>query len=567
MKRLSDSSTGQTIASVTNVPEDMPLNINEIKFRLAIEHTSMPITITDIDGTIEYCNHAARASFPENKVGDLDPLFATPKMSSCDKQVVFDSLSQTGRWQFDKKENGRWFTTHVSLFESDVLNICNYLIIRDDITENREFQNELEYITSHDQLTRLPNRELMINYLNNKQYINEDYTTFLCFIDIDRFRLFNEIYGHEVGDKIIKLVAERLINKMKVNCFVARFGGDQFMCAIDHKSNHSFLRSLRLLKNCFREPFTIGDREIHTTASIGVARWDKEEMDAIKLLHSSDTAMIKAKQVSGMSHEFFSKELLASHNRTLQVELALRNANYDQEFSLFVQPIVNASTGNIEYCETLLRWKSLLIGDVSPAEFIPIAEKSHLLSSIGWWVIDKTAKLLRESKKYNPDLYASVNISSSQLYDFEHFKNNFLQILNRYQLAPQDIEIEITENLLLDTNFESKQRIEHLKSLGFRIAIDDFGTGYSSLRYLVDYEFDKIKIDKSFICDLNSNAKSQKVVRSIINVAKGLNVLITAEGIEDKWTYAHLKRLGCDFIQGYYFYKPMPARRFIDTLS
>ncbi len=438
-----------------------------------------------------------------------------------------------------------------------------------DISGRKRAEEELTWRATHDHLTSLPNRALikdrLINALTRTRRSGQ--STALLFIDLDKFKLVNDTYGHEAGDQLLIKVAKTLSEHVRPGDTVGRLGGDEFviLCENINEKNTLFQLAERI-NDALRTPLILDGKEIVTTASIGLAMGHGSTHSAEDLLRESDTAMYASKQQGRDRWRLFSEDLAAHSKQKLEIESGLRNAIEKNEFELYYQPIVSVQSANIQGMEALIRWKKN--GEnISPELFIPIAEESGMIVTIGKWVFERAcalqAKLLEIYGELTP--YISVNLSARQL-DDDRITAEFDEILKKSGADPKKILIELTETSIMTDADENLRVLRALSELGMSVAVDDFGTGYSSLLHLLRLPVSHIKIDRAFVDGLDKSENSKLITSAIIKMAKVLDKKIIAEGVENKNQLYELTMLGADSIQGYYYFRPMPEENLLETL-
>lgn len=427
-----------------------------------------------------------------------------------------------------------------------------------DITERKEKEIEINYLSFNDEVTGIPNRRYFVREVTKRirHYKNEKMA--FIFIDLDNFKYINDTYGHDAGDLLL-IEFTKIIKNMKIeDSLFARYGGDEFVIVqYNLQEKHQIKSILDNIIKKLSNPIIINDKEVFCTLSIGVSIYPIDGKDMAILLKRADMAMYLAKVNGKNRYEFFDIGILEILNREFDIEKGLRVAIDRNEIQLLYQPKVNVSTGEIVGFESLVRWHSKELGEVSPSEFIPIAENSGLIIPIGEYIIEESFKKCKElAENTSKTFKMAINLSEVQIRDEEivSFVNDTLK---KYDLDAKYIEFEITESIIMKSAEKNIKTLEKLKKLGVTLALDDFGTGYSSLSYLRTLPIDVLKIDKSFIDGILIEQKSEYIINSIVDLSHYLNLLVVAEGVENKNQLDYLKKISCDVIQGYYFSKPI----------
>ncbi|HAJ60286.1 MAG TPA: GGDEF domain-containing response regulator [Cyanobacteria bacterium UBA8543] len=436
-------------------------------------------------------------------------------------------------------------------------------------TELKHAKEQLDYLIYNDSLTNLPNRLALRERFKQVQPTdtsNAKLVTILS-VSLDRFNQINDNLGQDVGDLLLKAVAERLTTCVDNQDTIAHLNASQFaiiLANIQHKKEAGEIAQTIL--NKLSQTFVLTGQEIFITASIGIAFYPHNGVDIEQLLNHANTAMTKAKQQGGDQHEFYTAALNLGSSERLALQSSLRHALEREELQVYYQPQVDLHTGKIVGAEALVRWQHPERGLVSPDKFIPIAEETGLIVPIGEWVLQTACKQTKIWQTAGfPTLRIAVNLSSRQFSQLD-LRKQLVQILLDTGLDPKYIELELTETMLVQNTEVAIRRLNALKSLGVEIAIDDFGTGYSSLSYLQQFPFDTLKIDRCFIQNITDNLSKAAITKAIIEMAKNLNLKLVAEGVETEAELSFIHQYKCDMMQGYLFSRPVPDRDFEELL-
>ncbi|MCM3756218.1 EAL domain-containing protein [Sporosarcina aquimarina] len=433
--------------------------------------------------------------------------------------------------------------------------------LQKQLVENKEIQQkltliniELDYNANHDFLTGLQNRYRLFRVLDKMTAERSELA--ILFLDLDRFKSINDTMGHLSGDMFIKLVSMRLRQTIPMGSQVFRHGGDEFVI-LSELPNSRAVEIAEHILDAFKEPFEVNNTFLYTSASIGISHLPEHGSDSVTLLKNADRAMYRAKELGGNTYKVFSQSAENEEQKQLMLENDLRNALETDQLLIHYQPVVNLATGRLKSFEALVRWKHPELGLVPPGEFIPVAERSGLINDIGTWVLESACRQVREWHSANDNLGLAVNVSIRQFKDpkFPVFVKDVLEIT---QFPPHLLILEITESMMLNDS-ESVRVIEEIRSLGIKLAIDDFGTGYSSLSKLGFLPIDYLKIDRSFTMEMLTHEPMQSIVQTIIDMGRNLDMKLIAEGIEEVDQSTLLAQCGCQFGQGYFFSKPLPA--------
>jgi len=412
---------------------------------------------------------------------------------------------------------------------------------------NRELQRQ----ATHDALTGIANRVLFVEHL--ERAVGERRPFAVCVFDLDRFKLINDSLGHGAGDTLLKHVSERLLEITRSSDSIARAGGDEFLLLLRDVASVEEIESLiARWMSALSQPYVLTGLELHVSPSIGIARYPEDGKAAEELLARADEAMYFAKRNGRKTFRFFDSSVMGFSRERLEIEADLRWALARGQFVLHYQPKIDISSGEMRSVEALIRWRHPTRGSILPGEFIPIAEESGLILDIGDWVIREACRQAREwQQSHMPFLRVAVNVSPLQFRQ-TNFVKKVHAALREYSLDATYLEIELTEATLMSNAETSVALLEELSELGVVVAIDDFGTGYSSMSYLQRFPIDKLKIDRSFISDVASNAGDASIVRAIISLAHGLRLKVIAEGVESEEQLGILRRMGCDQYQGFF---------------
>jgi len=462
-----------------------------------------------------------------------------------------------------------WISENARAVHDDAGKLMFYEGTVEAITERKLYEAEIRHQATHDALTGLPNRTMLHNHLqravqNSRQ---KGSLTAVVFVDLDQFKFINDSLGHQVGDELLKTVAQRLVSCVRETDMVARQGGDEFVLVLQNQPDESNITEvLQRILAAVARPWVVGDREFHITCSIGVSRCPTDGRDVETLLKNADSAMYKAKELGRNNFQYFAGWMDAQVSNRLEMLVSLRRALDRDEFKLYYQPKISLASGRIIGAEALIRWITPDQGMVSPDRFIPFAEEAGLIVPIGEWVL-RTA--CAQNKIWQDAGFApipvAVNLSPRQL---DQTLPEFVRrVLLESGLAAAWLELEITENVVMRDAEKTVATLNALKRLGLQVSVDDFGTGYSSLSYLRRFPVDALKIDKSFVRDIARDADSAAIVKAVISLGHILNLRVIAEGVEDQEQYDFLLENGCDEVQGYLLGKPMPVDDFTRRLE
>jgi diguanylate cyclase (GGDEF)-like protein len=432
-----------------------------------------------------------------------------------------------------------------------------WIATHEDITDRQRAEERIVHMARHDALTDLPNRTMMRERLEHelKRVKRGECLAVLC-LDLDHFKSVNDTLGHPIGDELLKVVAERLRRCTREPDTIARLGGDEFAIIMTGMQEPTDAVALaKRIRDSITKPYHLDGHQIVADISIGISLSPMDATEPDQLLKNADMALYGAKGDGRGTYRFFEPEMDAKMKTRRELEMDLRSALVNAEFELYYQPLVNLTTNEITAFEALVRWNHPVRGLISPADFIPVAEETGLIIPLGEWVLRRACQ---ETAKWPAHIKVAVNLSPSQLKS-RNLTQLVISALAESGMAANRLQLEITETVLMHNTFNTLATLHQLRKLGVQIAMDDFGTGYSSLSYLRSFPFDKIKIDRSFIQDLSNGAEPLAIVHAVAGLAKSLNMISTAEGVETQQQLDTLQSVGCTEMQGYLFSHARPA--------
>lgn len=536
----------------------------------AFHSSGEAMLITDQDNRILNINPA----FTTQTGYQLDEVYGqNPRMLSCDKtpqstfKEMWGELERNGYWQgelWDRRKTGeiypKWASISVIRDESQIVKY--YIATYSDITERKANEARIQYLAHHDPLTGLINRynlesrleQVLLSAHRDKLHVA------IMFIDMDRFKVINDTLGHHVGDQLLIEISRRLIEGVRESDIVARLGGDEFVVVLTGMAADldSALIAEKLL-NKLGGPYSVEGNVLHTTPSIGIAVFPVDGEDGTTLMKHADTAMYHAKALGRNNLQFFTEEMNVAASERMELEKELREALDEGLLTLHYQPQIHAKSMQVSGVEALIRWQHPIHGDIAPLKFIPIAEESGLMETLGNWVIEEACRQLRIWRSEGIDsLRVAVNLSSHQLRS-EKFAENVAEKLKRHGLSGRDIEFELTESAAMENPEQAIAQLQRLRELGLQLAIDDFGTGYSSLGYLKRLPIQVLKLDRVFVQDIEHDQSDADISAATIALAHNLGLRVVAEGVETEAQRDFLLKHDCDHFQGYLYSKPLPA--------
>jgi diguanylate cyclase (GGDEF)-like protein/PAS domain S-box-containing protein len=459
-----------------------------------------------------------------------------------------------------RRRDGSLFPAEASLFIADVPSGRLAVSYIADISERVDAERKILHAARHDPLTGLPNRaliyELGTHLLQSAKRHNDRLA--ILFFDLDRFKPINDTYGHMIGDKMLQQVAQRLKKGVRSNDMVGRVGGDEFVAVLcDLRADDAVLHTASHLLHSLSEPYRIDGLELRTSPSIGISIYPNDAQDLDTLIRHADAAMYHAKNAGRNTCQFFTQEIQLHANQTYEVEQRLRSSLIENDFELLYQPFIDLKSGNFVGVETLLRWRQPGSIALTPDKFIGATERIGMINPLSDWVLEEACRQHQKWRNLGlPALRMAVNVSPVQ-FRVKGFAKRVAEIIERSGVHPSCIEFEVTESTVMNDVEEAAKMLDQLKHDGVSIALDDFGTGYSSLSYLAQFPINKLKIDQSFILNMDTDARSLAIAETVIALGKKLGMTVIAEGIESQATLNTLVRIGCDFGQGYFISKPI----------
>lgn len=552
---------------VQDISERKAFELSLSQFSEAIEQSASMVLFTSRQGRITYLNR----SFIELSGYSPDELLGqTPEVFQAEgSQDAFRQLQQAMRlgrsWRGElcnRHRNGElyWTLTSLSCIQDDQGEISHFVLVSEDVTENKAQQQIILRHAQHDALTGLCNRRYFIEQLEQYLQYSLRYGSqgALLFLDMDQFKRVNDTLGHEAGDHLLAVVSQRLKDAVRTQDVVARLGGDEFTLLLtDIPDVQAVERVSRHILDSLALPIALVGQEIAVTTSIGITLFPHDGSEWDILMKNADMAMYRAKEQGRNNFQFFVPEMnLRAHER-LRLENELRQAFQNGQFQLYFQPLMDLQHGGCVALEALVRWHHPVEGLVAPGRFIPVAEESGLIVPLGYWVLEESCQTIRQLRSQYPNLKVAVNISIRQFRD-PKLADRIEALLQRFELEPQALELEITETMLMGDLADILAVLNRLKALGISICIDDFGTGYSSLSYLKQLPVDVLKVDQSFVKDIPFDENDMEIAAAVIAMAHKLKLKVVAEGIEQPEQIEFLLDNQCDIGQGYLFSAPKP---------
>ncbi|SFN46962.1 PAS domain S-box-containing protein/diguanylate cyclase (GGDEF) domain-containing protein [Nitrosospira briensis] len=571
-KILDGQDTGR-VWSFRDITERRQADTYKAQLAAIVESSNDAIIVKDLNGIITNWNAGAEEIFGYRSseiIGSSISVLVPPDRLEEEDRIMGRIKSgksadhfETVRWGKGKKPINVSVT--ISPVKDSAGNIIGASKIARDITQRKESQERIEYLAHYDSLTGLPNRALLADRMkiaigNASRY---SFRLALLFVDLDRFKLVNDSLGHEIGDKLLKTVAKRMQSIVRRTDTVSRVGGDEFIVLLNHMQTAAdAARAAEKLIAAVSQPYLIEQHELMLTASIGISIYPDSGKDASSMLRNADASMYSAKEYGRNCYRFYSEELTSLAADRLSLERDLRGALARGEIFPVYQPQIEFGTGRVTGAEALMRWRHPKRGLVLPADFIPIAEDSGLILSLGEYILRESCRQARQwHDRHGFDAVVAVNVSAVQFRQND-FTDAVSRVLAETGLLPERLELEVTESVVMQGVESAVQKMRVLDDSGIKIAIDDFGTGYSSLSYLRNFAVDRLKIDLSFVRDIPHHTDANAIVGAIVTMGRGLGSRVIAEGVETEAQAQFLQSVQCDEGQGYLYAKPMNATDF-----
>ena len=557
---------------------------NELRLAATTFNTHAGILITDPEGHILRVNPAfeAMSGYSARELIGKKPNVLKSGLQDEDfYERMWEDLIQAGQWQgelWNRRKDGRlyaeWLT--ITAVYGEAGEITHFVGTTQDITERKKAEERIEHLAYYDDLTDLANRRLLRDRLQHEIAVARRHDSYgaLLFLDLDRFKHLNDALGHPIGDELLVQVADRLRGAVRAEDTVARLGGDEFVVllpALGHELSLAGFEAQAVaekIRGRLSEPYDLQGHRYHLGVSIGIVLFPEGDEDADDVLKHADSALYRAKDEGRNTVRFYQPGMQAAADARLTMEKDLRVAmEADDQLFLHYQPQVNAE-GRLVGTEALIRWKHPTRGWVAPIHFIPVAEETGLIRELGEWVLRTAVAQLKEwmaADLCGEWCVLSLNVSPKEFHQPD-FVSKILRVIEESEVPAGCLDLEITENVVMDNVGEAVEKMHALREAGLRFTIDDFGTGYSSLSYLKRLPLDKLKIDRSFVTDIHFDPNDAAIVETIIAMAQHLGLGIVAEGVETREELDFLLEKGCDVFQGYYFARPMPAAEFSDFI-
>lgn len=541
------------------------------------ENTIEAIYITNTRGVILSVNKAflrITGYSEEEAIGNKTSILRSGRHANHFYKGLWNALKESGTWQgeiWNRRKNGELYPAllNISSIRDSGGNISHFIGVMHDITERKKYEEQIKYQSHYDPLTNLPNRYLFHDRLSmaiSRAKKNHNYVGLIS-IDIDRFKNVNDTLGHNVGDILLQKIADRIVGTVGDSITVSRLGGDEYTVIIEDLSDKN--RAVTVAYNIIKQlekPFQVDDYELFLKCSAGLSFYPDDGEDVFTIAKNADAAMYRAKSKGRGMLQIYTTDFNDTAKDRLLIETKLNRALDNGEFEVYYQPKINLRTMELVGMESLIRWNNPELGRIFPDMFIPIAEETGLIVSIGQWVLKKSCEDLMRWRSMGYNLKVAVNLSLKQFIQKDLYMS-VKNVLLETGMEPRHLELEITESTIMVDTENTRDILDKLSSLGITFAIDDFGTGFSSIGYLNRIPIDTIKIDKSFTQGIDTSEDSLSIVRSVIQLSRNLGIEVVAEGVENENHLRLLRELECDLAQGYYFSRPVPASEFEKLIS
>ncbi len=540
----------------------------------AIENADFSILITDNNFASVVENKAAHELFSQDldiKKGKSRPIDVFKKLMKAQLPEFERILETKSTWTgelcwMSPPSTLKWLKVSLYPVKDDLNDVKNWILFANDISNIKFLVQRNEQLSLHDMLTDLPNRFSFWQTLEKR--IDEGTPFYLVYLDINEFRRYNEFFGHEEGDQLLVEVSGRLRSTLKQSDYVARVGGDQFGIILSGIAESSVCKQAiqRVIEIVTATYVSSRSDSIHISVSAGAANYPTDAQCVEEVVKFVDLSTFSGKGSKKNSIQFYTQEMKDVSRENIVIEQELRSAIQHEEFELNLQPIIDLESKKVVKAEALIRWKHPTKGMISPAIFIPIAEKSELIIKIGYWVIDHACFVVKSLCDNGHRIKVSMNLSPNQVYD----KNLFAYLqstIRKYEVDPKLLELEVTEGVLVDDSSNTNTLLHKVRAIGMSVSVDDFGTGYSSLAYLKKLPLDYLKIDQSFVKDIAIDDNDKAIVKAVIGMAHNLNLGVIAEGVETQEQLTFLKQNACNSVQGYLFSRPITLPAFLTLLK
>lgn len=570
--------SGLVLFGLQTVRRSLRLANEQIELhRKIIQHASEAVLVIDAAQRILAVNPAFEqlSGYTATEIiGQSSELLCSDRNGPDFYTKLWSGLAETGQWEgeiWGRSKSGELFPRLLRLNavrEGEAP--THYVAVFSDISAQKAQEARIEYLAHHDPLTGLPNRVALGNYFERALSAARDNGSQLAvlIIDLDNFKMVNDSLGHHAGDRLLCEVARRLLLVAGEFDQVIRLGGDEFVLLLENIPNTDVvLTNVQALMKAVSETCEIDGHPLHTSLSIGISLFPGDGDTPEALMRNADTAMYYAKANGRNKYQFFAAPMNAAANKRLHLESELWAALANNELLLHYQPQLDLPSGRIVGVEALVRWQHPKLGMIPPADFIPVAEDSGLILPLGHWVLLTACRQAKAWLDAGIDMgEIAVNISAYQFRQPE-FAQSVRAVLAESGLPAERLELEITESTIMHSADSSVTTLEELKAMGVKLAVDDFGTGYSSLSYLRRFPIDRLKIDRSFVADMESDADAASLVASIIALGGSLGLRLVAEGVENSAQVSSLREMECERVQGFHFCRPMPAEGVVDMLN